>query len=81
MRFNQRFLSRGYAGVFKLLNGAGEYRLRLRGVDAGADYEVTLDSAAQKFRMSGRELALTGLPITLDSALTSELVMYERKDR
>ena len=73
--------SRGYAGVFRLGQGAAEYRLRLRGVDAGADYEVTLDNAAQVFRISGRELALTGLPIPLDSALTSELVLYERKDR
>ena len=37
--------------------------------------------SSQTFRMSGRELALTGLPIALDSALTSELVMYERKER
>jgi len=71
--------SRGYAGVFRLGTGAGEYRLRLRGVDAAAEYEVTLDNAAQVFRMSGRDLALTGLPIALDSALTSELIMYERK--
>ncbi len=71
--------SRGYAGVFRILNGSGKYRLHLRGVDAGADYEVTLDNAGQTFRMSGSELALIGLPITLDSALTSELVMYERK--
>lgn len=69
--------SRGYAGVFRLANGPAEYRLRLRGVDTGADYEVTLDNASQVFRMSGRELALNGLPIALDSALTSELVMYE----
>jgi alpha-galactosidase len=73
--------SRGYAGVFKLLNGAGEYRLRLRGVDAGADYTVTLDNSGQTFRVSGHELAHSGLPVALDSALTSELVMYERKDR
>jgi len=43
--------------------------------------EEALDNAAQTFRMSGRDLALTGLPIVLDSALTSELVMYERKER
>lgn len=73
--------SRGYAGVFKLIGSTNEYRLRLRGVDAGAEYEVTLDNTAQVFRMSGRELMLTGLPIILDSALTSELVMYERKNR
>lgn len=71
--------SRGYAGVFKLTNATSEYRLRLRGVDAGADYEVTLDNVSRTFRMSGRDLALNGLPIALDSALTSELVMYERK--
>lgn len=70
--------SRGYAGVFRLTDGAAEYRLRLRGVEFGADYEVTLDNSAQVFRLSGRELALTGLPIPLDSAFTSELVMYER---
>ena len=73
--------SRGYAGVFKLTNGTAEYRLRLKGVDTTADYEVTLDNASQVFRMSGRDLALHGLPISLDSALTSELVMYERKGR
>jgi len=68
----------GYAGVFKILNGGADYRLRLRGVDAGAEYEVTLDNAAQVFRMSGRELAMQGLPVRLDTALTSELVMYTR---
>jgi len=71
--------SRGYAGVFRLGNGAAEYRLRLRGVDTGADYAVTLDNAAQFFKISGRDLALNGLPISLESALTSELIMYERK--
>ena len=72
--------SRGYVGVFKFTNGASEYRLRLKGVDVGAEYEVTLDNASQVFRMSGRDLALTGLPIELDLALTSEFVMYERKE-
>ncbi|MEI7767476.1 MAG: alpha-galactosidase [Phycisphaerae bacterium] len=70
--------SRGYAGVFRLGVGAGEYRLRLRGVDLGSDYQVTLDNRAQTFTMSGRDLALSGLPIALDSAMTSELVMYEK---
>lgn len=71
--------SRGYAGVFRLAVGAGEYRLCLRGVDYGADYLVTLDNNAQAFTMSGRDLAVQGLPIPLDSAMTSELIMYQRK--
>ena len=70
---------RGYAGVFRLGNGAAEYRLRLRGVSTNADYEVTLDNAAQVFQISGRDLTLNGLPISLETALTSELIMYERK--
>jgi hypothetical protein len=69
--------SRGYAGIFKLSNGSGEYLLRLCGVDLGSEYEVTLDNSQQTFRISGRELALQGLPIQLDAALTSELVLYK----
>jgi hypothetical protein len=80
LEYAARDRSRGYAGVFKLTHDAAPYGLRLRGVDMAADYEVTLDNASQTFRMSGRDLAITGLPIALDSALTSELVMYERKE-
>jgi alpha-galactosidase len=70
--------SRGYAGVFKLTSSEQTYFLRLRGVDLGATYEVTLDNSGQTFRAAGRELAGTGIPVRLDSALTSELVMYSR---
>jgi hypothetical protein len=70
--------SRGYAGVFRLATGNGTYLLRLRGVDTASEYQVTLDNNNQTFRMSGRDLVLTGLPVHLDSALTSELVMYEK---
>jgi alpha-galactosidase len=69
--------TRGYAGIFKLREGSAEYRFCPRGVDLGREYEVTLDNDRQTFRISGRELALTGLPIRLDSALTSELVLYK----
>ena len=70
--------SRGYAGVFRLGNGRSEYRLRLRGVDLGATYEVTLDNSGQAFRAAGRELADSGLPVAADAANTSELVLYRR---
>lgn len=70
--------SRGYAGVFKLTNGPDEYLLRIRGVDLGAEYEVTLDNSGQTFRVRGIELSETGLHIRLDAALTSELVMYKK---
>ena len=71
--------SRGYAGIFKLRESAGErseYLFRPHGMDLAQDYEVTLDNDPQTFRISGRELALHGLPIRLDAALTSELILY-----
>ncbi len=70
--------SRGYAGVFRLVNGPGEYLLRPRGVDMAAEYQVTLDNQQQVFCASGRELAQTGLVVRLESAMTSELVLYDK---
>ncbi len=68
----------GYAGVFKVGSGADEYLLRLRGVELGATYEVAMDNQQEKFRTSGKELAMTGLAIRLESPMTSQLVMYNR---
>ncbi len=68
--------SRGYAGLFRLAPGPAEYRFCPRGIDPARDYEVTLDNRRAAFVVSGRELALHGLPIRLDAALTSELVLY-----
>ena len=50
----------------------------MRGVDASATYQVTLDNRRQVLRLSGQELMLHGLPVALDAANTSELVMYEK---
>ena len=68
--------SRGYAGVFKLTNGRSEYKLCLRGVDAASTYKITLDNHNQVLHMSGQEILLHGIPVELDAANTSELVMY-----
>ncbi len=78
LEYGARDRDRGYAGVFRLAEGLGQYRLCLRGVDLDADYRVTLDNTMQTFTISGRELAITGLPIALDSAMTSELVLYSK---
>jgi alpha-galactosidase len=72
--------TRGYAGVFALSrNGAtrpGETIFRPRGIDLSRNYEVTLDNRGEAVCASGRELARDGLPIRLDGAMLSELVMY-----
>lgn len=70
--------SQGYAGVFRLSDGPKDYLLKLRGVDRGTNYRVSLDNSGQSFVASGQELANTGLTIRLDSALTSELVFYKK---
>ena len=70
--------SRGYAGLFKLSAGRCEYRFRPAGVDASATYKVTLDNARQTLRLSGQGLLLNGIPVALDAALTSEMVLYEK---
>jgi alpha-galactosidase len=69
---------RAYAGVFKLSgHGPDEYVFRPRGLDLGRDYDVRLDNLQQTFRMSGCELAHVGLRVSLDAALTSELLLFD----
>ncbi len=68
--------SRGYAGVFKLSGGEAEYVFRPRGLDASRVYNVTLDNAGHSVRIPGWDLVNQGIKVRLDSALTSELVMY-----
>jgi alpha-galactosidase len=70
--------SRGYVGVFKLTSGEKSFRLTPKGIDRGAEYEVTLDNENQTFRAPGRELADQGLTIQLDAANTSELVIFSK---
>jgi alpha-galactosidase len=78
LEYAARDRTRGYAGVFRL-NGEGgpaDYVFRPRGLDASRDYDVTLDNNDQTFRAHGRDLINTGLTITLDNALTSELLLF-----
>ncbi|MGE5222887.1 MAG: glycoside hydrolase family 36 protein [Omnitrophica WOR_2 bacterium] len=70
----------GYAGIFKLSPDSSEYLFRPRGLHYDQEYEVTLDNEGQTFCVPGSELALRGLPIRLDAALTSELVLYKVKE-
>ena len=68
--------SRGYCGVFKLDNGVGTFNLRLRGVELGKNYEVTFKNSNATVTLPGFDLANTGLNITLETANTSELILY-----
>ena len=73
----------GYAGIFKVgnenqNNGGQEYLFRPRGVSLEAEYEVQLDNRQETMRIPGRELALRGIHVRLESAMTSELLMFKK---
>lgn len=80
LEYAARDRSRGYAGIFALtrehLHPGTDTIFRPRGIDLGRTYEVTLDNSGSTFCLSGRELARDGLPIALDGAMLSELVLY-----
>jgi alpha-galactosidase len=76
--------SRGYVGVFRLEapvlgKEADTYLLRPRGIDPARNYVATLDNQNCKLEISGADLLREGLPIHIDGAYTSELVMYQEK--
>lgn len=67
---------RAYAGLFRLSATApSEYLFRPRGLDLSRDYEVTLHNSSQRLLISGAELIGSGVVVTLDAALTSELLL------
>ena len=70
--------ARAVAGVFRLLNAEEEYRFRFRGLDPGTSYRLAIEPGGQAFTASGNDLMRDGLPIRLDTALTSRLILAER---
>ncbi len=70
--------SRGMAGLFQLSDpGEPEYLLRVRGLDLGRRYRVTWDNSGQTCEVDGFTLMKQGLPVRLEGALTSELLLFE----
>ena len=67
------------AGVFRLTDAPGEeYRLRLRGLDAGGRYRVTCEPDGGTWTATGHALADDGLAVRLPTPLTSRLFLVER---
>ena len=55
------------------------YNLRLRGLDPAKNYRVTFDSLGSTAKMEGSRLTVDGLPIRLEDAGSSELLLFEAK--
>jgi hypothetical protein len=57
--------------------GSDTYVLRPRGLDPGKSYRVTFDSMGTTATVDGLSLMRDGLPIRLESNLSSELLLFE----
>jgi alpha-galactosidase len=70
--------TRGVCGLFQLSAPTQpEYPLRLRGLDTAKRYRVTWDSSGQTCELDGLVLTTQGITVRLESALTSELLLFE----
>ena len=70
--------SRAIAGLFQLsAPRRSEYLLRLRGLDVSRRYRVTWDNTGHSCELDGLALMHQGLPVRLEGALTSELLLCE----
>lgn len=69
------------AGLFRLSDPPeSDYLLRFRGLDISKRYRVTFDNANETCELSGYTLIKEGVPIRLESALTSELILVQAMD-
>jgi alpha-galactosidase len=70
--------SRAICGLFQLSAPTQpDYLLRMRGLDVARRYRVTWEGAGQTCELDGFTLMKTGLPVRIEGALTSELVLFE----
>jgi alpha-galactosidase len=75
MELVSRDKTKAIAGLFRTAGPENEYLMRFKGLDPAKRYEVTSDRTGTTFVMEGKDLVYTGLPIRLDSALDSELLL------
>ena len=70
--------SKGWATFVRLRPGEPDvYLLRPRGLDPAKTYRVTFDSTGTTANIDGLRLVQQGIPIRLESTLSSELILFE----
>jgi alpha-galactosidase len=68
---------RAVAGLFRTSqSGDPVYRFFPRGLDLSRNYRVKFGNSGQTVEISGAQLLQEGVPIRLDAALTSELLIF-----
>ena len=71
--------SAGVVGIFRLCGAnADETVVYPRGIDMGAQYDVTFDNSDAVVRMRGFDMAQSGLRVRIGQNLASELIVYRR---
>ncbi|MBI2843171.1 MAG: alpha-galactosidase, partial [Armatimonadetes bacterium] len=71
-------ISKGWAVVVRIApGGADSYVFKPRGLDLTRTYRVTFDSLDKAVTVSGLSLVRDGLPLRLESAKSSELLLFE----
>ena len=69
----------GILGVFALYDLKDEFvTVYPRGLDLAANYEITMDNSGAKTIVSAFELVNCGMKVNLDTALSSELIIYKK---
>ncbi len=53
------------------------YVFKPRGLDRGKTYRLTFDSTGETVTMTGMELVRGGVPVRLESVMSSELLLLE----
>jgi alpha-galactosidase len=69
---------RSIATLFRTSNHEDPvYRFVPRGLDASFTYKVTLENRAETLELSGAQLMMEGIPVRLETAGTSEMLLFE----
>ena len=69
----------GVIGVFNLADAtdATVHTVYPRGIDPSRSYAVTFNNCGATVELSGAEMMLKGIRVTLSGSLSSELIIYE----
>ena len=70
--------TKGWATIIRVgPSESDRYVLLPRGLDRGKRYRVTFDSTGETAAIDGWELVRDGVPVHLESVLSSELMLFE----
>jgi alpha-galactosidase len=70
--------TKGWATIVRIgPSDSDRYLLLPRGLDRGKRYRVTFDSSGETATLDGWELVRDGVPVYLESVLSSELLLFE----